>query len=255
MRMRAALIAAALFVAVPALAQTPAPSTQQKPPAPRPLSAPVAPAPPATRPPTQPGTKAPTPPPSAGDNKVDPAKEAAIRHLMDVTQTSKLGENISEYITNQVRSVMSRAIQPDNLAKFMDTFNQKLAASAPPTAVSDAAIPIYARAFSMEDIEGLTKFYESPLGQRVIKTLPQVSQDTQQTGVEIEQKAAMNVLQAMSTDYPELKQMLQQQTPSPAPSPGPTPAPQKAPAPSSAPATPATPAPAPVTKAPPAPQQ
>ncbi|HXQ25051.1 MAG TPA: DUF2059 domain-containing protein [Candidatus Acidoferrales bacterium] len=248
MKMRAALIAAALFVAIPALAQTPAPSTQQKPPAPHQPGVAAA---PAAKPTTEPGTKAPAPPPSADDAKIDPAKEAAIRHLMDVTQTSKLGENIGAYITNQVRSVMSRAIAPDSLAKFMDTFNQKLAVSSPPSKVTDAAVPIYARVFSMEDVQGLTQFYESPLGQKVIKTLPQVSQETQQAGVEIEQKAAMEVLQAMSNDYPELKQMLQAQ----APAPSSTPAPQKAPAPGAAPATPAAPTPAPVTKAPPAPQQ
>ncbi|MBZ5693898.1 MAG: DUF2059 domain-containing protein [Acidobacteriia bacterium] len=250
MKMRAALIAAALFAAIPALGQTPAQGTQQKPPAPRQPGVPATPAQPAAKPATQPGTKAPTPPPSADDNKIDPAKDAAIRRLMDVTQTSKLGENINAYIASQVRSVMSRAIQPDSLSKFMDSFNQKFAASAPSSAVTDAAVPIYARAFSMEDIQGLTHFYESPLGQKVIKTLPQVSQETQQVGVEIEQKAAMDVLQSMSSDYPELKKMLQPQ----AAAPPQTPAPQSAPAPSSAPAAPAAPAPAPVTKAPPAPQ-
>ena len=231
MKMRAALIAAALLAAIPVLAQTPAPSTPQKPAAP-----------PATKPAVQPGVKAPTPPPAADEGKLDPVKEAAIRHLLDVTQTSKLGENISAYIASQVRSVMSRTIQPEGLPKFMDTFNAKLAASAPPSAVTDAAVPIYGRAFSMEDIQGLTQFYESPLGQKVIKTLPQVSQETQQTGVEMEQKAAMNVLQAMSDDYPELKKILQP----PAPAPSPSPAPQAAPAPS--------PAPSPSTQAPPAPR-
>ena len=242
MKMRAALIAAALFAAIPVLAQTPAPSTHQKPPAPHQPGVAAAPAQAAPKPAAQRGVKAPTPPPAADDAKIDPAKEAAIRRLLDVTQTSKLGENISAYIENQVRSVMSRTIQPEGLPKFMDTFNSKLAASVPPSAVTDAAVPIYARAFSMEDIQGLTQFYESPLGQKVIKTLPQVSQDTQQTGVEMEQKAAMTVLQAMSDEYPELKKVLQP----PAPAPSPSPAPQAAPAPK--------PAPAPSTQAPPAPK-
>jgi hypothetical protein len=128
---------------------------------------------------------------------------------MEITQTSKLGDNISGAIAQQVRAVMSRTIQqPDQLQKFMAAFTQKFEAAAPASAVTDAEIPIYSHYFTMEDIQGLIKFYESPLGQRVVKSLPEVVQSTQQTGVQMDQRAALEVLRSMSTEYPELKQML-----------------------------------------------
>ncbi|HKV04667.1 MAG TPA: DUF2059 domain-containing protein [Candidatus Acidoferrales bacterium] len=239
MKLNAALMLAAFIAASPLLAQTTAPGAQSKPPVHQP-GTPAQPAQPASPPPSAVA-------PAQTDRKIEPApvdpeKEKAIRHLMDVTETSKLGENLNAYITSQVRSVMSRVIQADGLPRFMDAFNQKFAASAPASAVTDAAVPIYARAFSMEDIQGLTQFYESPLGQRVIKALPQVSQESQRAGVDIEQKAAMKVLQAMADDYPELKKLLQQgpgseaeptpeRAPAPAPTPQASPAPQAAPAP------------------------
>lgn len=199
MRFAIGILAATLLMAGTGLAQTPATGTQQK-----------------TAPQHQPGTPAPSakaPATSAAQpptlEKPDPAKEAAIRHLMEITQTSKLGDNISNAITQQVRAVMSRAIQqPDQLQKFMDSFSEKFLAAAPSSAVTEAEIPIYSHYFSMEDIEGLVKFYESPLGQRVVKNLPEVVQNTQQTGVQMDQKAALDVLHGMSTEYPELKQML-----------------------------------------------
>ena len=118
---------------------------------------------------------------------------------------------------------MSRTIQqPDQLQKFMDAFTQKFQAAAPTSAVTDAEIPIYSHYFTMEDIQGLIKFYESPLGQRVVKSLPEVVQNTQQTGVQMDQKAALDVLRTMSTEYPELKQMLP-------PEPGATPPPGSGP--------------------------
>ena len=141
--------------------------------------------------------------------KIDPAKEAAIRHLMDLTQTSKMGESLTSYVTNQVRQALSQAIPPDRLAKLMDGFSQKMVTAAPATGVTDAVIPIYARAFSMEDIQAITQFYESPLGQRVVNALPQVTRESEELGMQMQQKGAMNVLQEMSSDYPELKQMLQ----------------------------------------------
>jgi hypothetical protein len=182
-------------------AQTASPGAQQKAPSQRPATAT-----PAT-PPSAAQSTPPTPAPTL--EKPDPAKEAAIRHLMEITQTSKLGENISGAITQQVRAVMSRTMQqPDQLQKFMEAFTQKFQAAAPVSAVTDAEIPIYSHYFTMEDIQGLIKFYESPLGQRVVKSLPEVVQSTQQTGVQMDQKAALDVLRSMSAEYPELKQML-----------------------------------------------
>jgi hypothetical protein len=213
MKRSIAITATLCFVAGTAFAQAPASGTQQKPPAQ--------------------DSPAQAAPPSA--EKLDPAKEAAIRHLMNITQTAKLGDDISAYLTNQVRSIMSRSLPADRLPKFMDAFSQKFAAGSPSAAVTTATVAIYGRAFSMQDIQGLIQFYESPLGQRVVKQLPQVSQESQSTGVQIEQNAAMSTLESMQGDYPELKPMLQAQSPSPGatPAPGaaPAPAPQSSPTP------------------------
>ena len=224
MRFSLGILATTMLMAGSVLAQTPATGTQQKTPVQH-----------------QPGTTAPSAnPPAAGQvptlEKPDPVKEAAIRHLMEITQTSKLGDNISGAITQQVRAVMGRAVQPDQLQKFMDAFTQKFQAAAPSSAVVEAEIPIYSHYFSMEDIQGLVKFYESPLGQRVVKNLPEVVQNTQQTGVQMDQKAALDVLRSMSAEYPELKQMLP-------PEPGAGPAPGVGPGAGAPPQPPAPPSP------------
>jgi uncharacterized protein len=224
------IVATLCFVAGSAFAQAPASGTQQKPPAQHQPGATAQPA-------HQPAQAA---PPSG--EKLDPAKDAAIRHLMNITQTAKLGDDISAYLTNQVRGIMSRSLPADRLPKFMDAFSQKFAAGAPSAAVTTAAVTIYARAFSMEDIQGLIQFYESPLGQRVVKQLPQVSQESQSAGVQIEQNAAMVTLESMQDDYPELKPMLQAQSPSQGAVPAPGTAPAPAPAPQSSP-TPKPPSP------------
>jgi uncharacterized protein len=218
MRISNALILAAMLAASPLLAQTPSTSAPPKPPAHQPGV------------PAQPA-KTPAGGPAAAADKPDPAKEAAIRHLMSITETDKMGDNISLYVENQVRQILSQALPPDRLAKLMENFGQKLTAAAPASAITDAAVPIYAKSFSMEDIQGLIQFYESPLGQRVVKELPQVARESEELGVQMQQKAAMSVLQDMSTDYPELKQMLKPQGASSEGSPAPAPAPNKAPQP------------------------
>jgi hypothetical protein len=177
----------------------------------------------------QPGKEAPAP------EKSDPAKDAAIRHLMDITEVSRLGERVSNGITGQVRTVVGRTLAPDRLDKFMATFSQGFTSLSPSGNIVDAIVLIYSRHFSLEDIQGLTQFYESPLGQKVVKNLAVVVQESQSTGMQIGENDAMAVLHGMTGDYPELKQILppDETTPqaAPAPAPGSAPAPKPAPAP------------------------
>jgi len=141
--------------------------------------------------------------------KVDPAKAAAIRHLMDLTNTSKLGDKVVEYFTGRVKSIMGQNLGQDRLPAFMDTFTKEFSAKVSSDTINAAVVPIYAHYFTTDDIDGLIKFYESPLGQRVVKLMPQVDRDTQNVSLELGNKAALATLQSMTTDYPELKQMLQ----------------------------------------------
>jgi hypothetical protein len=224
MRLRNALIAAMLFTAGPAMAQTPPGSAQQKP-------APV-----------QPGQTA------AAAEKLDPAKEAAIRHLLEITGETKEGQNINAGMTDRVKEVMTRALPADQLPKFMDTFSQKFTAGAPPSAVTDAVVKVYAQHFSLEEIQGVTKFYESSVGQRMVKEMPDVARESQSVGMQMDQKVVIDVLRGMSDEYPQLKQMLPPDPDHPAPAPSaaaPTPAPGTSPAPGSTapPSSNATPAP------------
>jgi len=212
MKLLTAVIAGLLCAAGPALAQAPASSTPQ-------TSAPHA----------TPGQAAPVKPaaqtPPAPAEKIDPAKDAAIRHLMDITESSKMGENIANYITTQVHNGAGRAIPADQLPKFMDAFTQKFTAGVPPNAVNDAIVGIYAKHFSMDDIQTLTKFYESPVGQRIVKEMPDVDQQMRVAGQQIENTVAISVLRSMTDDYPQLKQMLPPDSSAPTPSSAPAPAP------------------------------
>lgn len=196
MNYRFTAIAAGLFLAASAIAQV-QPQT-------RPLHyQPGVPASSAA----QPASSAPAAP---AVQPVDPAKEKAIRHLMDITGSSKMGDNMTQVISTQVKSIMSRKLPADRLQKFMDDFNQKLSTRAPANRIEDAQVPIYAQHFSLQELQGMIQFYESPVGQQMVKNLPTVMQQSQEAGAEIERSAALDTLKDMSNDYPELKTMLPQ---------------------------------------------
>jgi uncharacterized protein len=235
MKLKTALIVAAFVAAGPALAQSSTPPATAAKPAQH-----------------QPGTAASSSqsqaaaPAAAPAEKLDPAKEAAIRHLLDLTEISKMGENINSGISREVQGAVGRGLQQDQVPKFMDTFNTRFAAAAPPSKVTDSIVPIYAKHFTLEEIQGLIKFYESPLGQKLVKEMPEVVQESQSAGVQMDQNAALAVLRSMQDDYPVLKQMLPPDPnapPAAAPAPaGPSDSGAPAPPPlKSQPGTPATP--------------
>jgi uncharacterized protein len=218
MRFRFALLFAAVLAAGSALAQTAA-----EPALPVQHQAGVA-APPSA----QPGQKPPAAPATSrgpAAQKVDPEKEKAIRHLMDLNGSSKLADNITQAVAFQVKTAMSRSLAGDRLQKFMDDFNQKLTARSPASEVADAEISTYAQHFSMEDLEGIIRFYESPVGQRMAKALPEVMQESQKSAADIERSAALSTLREMTDDYPELKSMLPSGEPKPSLGPGAQPQP------------------------------
>src|SRR5271168_2227112 len=97
MKVRNALMIALCFAAMPAMAQTTSTGTPSKP---------------ATKTPAPSQLESVTP---MLPEKADPAKDAAIRHLMDITHTSNLGDNMSGTLSMQVRNAMKQLLPDERL--------------------------------------------------------------------------------------------------------------------------------------------
>lgn len=234
MRLQTALVFLAFVTALPTSAQTQTGEAQQKSPA---QHQPGFAAKPADAP-AGAQTSAAAAPGTPDPEKVDPAKDAAIRHLMDVTGTSKMGETVSKGINSQVEATMKRAIVGPRLQKFMEDFSLRFNEAAPSTGFTDTTVAIYARHFTTEDIEGMTKFYESPVGQKVLKELPDAQQESFSSSQDVARQAAMKVLRSMADEYSELQRMLPPDPNKPEVKPA-------SPSPGATPGTPGTPAPGP----------
>ncbi len=63
-------------------------------------------------------------------------------------------------------------------------------------------LPIYDRYYTQEDLDGLTAFYESPLGRKVLATLPQVTQESMTVGEAWGRKKAQEVLRELDRRPP-----------------------------------------------------
>ena len=136
--------------------------------------------------------------------KVDPAKEADIRQLMDVTGTKDLGKQLMDAGIAQFRASVTES-QPDNprAKQFADAFAQRFEKHFDPHALTETVIPIYDKHLSSEDLRELLAYYQSPFGQRMLKVLPEVARESQAAGFKLGQKAAQDAMEELKPDYPD----------------------------------------------------
>jgi hypothetical protein len=141
---------------------------------------------------------------SDGSAKVDPAKEADIRQLMEVTGAKDLGQQLMEAGIAQFRASVTES-QPDNprAKQFADAFAQHFQKHFDPRALADTVIPIYDKHLSSEDLRELLAYYQSPFGQRMLKVLPEVARESQTAGFRLGQKAAEQAMEDLKPEYPE----------------------------------------------------
>ena len=146
--------------------------------------------------PAKSGTKAPT--------SIDPQKDARIRELMDVTGAKNLGQQLIEAGMEQFRSSVLDS-QPDNprAKQFVDAFVVGFQKHFDANSLNERVIPIYDKYLTTEDLQGLLDYYRSPLGQRMLKVLPEVTRESQAAGFALGQKAAQATMDELKTEFPE----------------------------------------------------
>lgn len=92
-----------------------------------------------------------------------------------------------EKIVNQMKSQLIAAFQkelPDVPQDYWDRFEKKLDMHE----LIEKIIPIYDKYYTLEDLKAVNAFYESPAGQKILSTLPQVMQEAMKIGQEWGQK-------------------------------------------------------------------
>ena len=129
--------------------------------------------------------------PAPAQQAINPEKEKAIRQLLDVTGTSKL-------MTQQMDQMLTsfHSIFPDVPPEAWTKLRARLRTDDLLTLL----IPVYDKYYTLDDLNGLLSFYQTPLGQKVIATLPQISRESMTIGQAWGQKQARAVLQELQRE-------------------------------------------------------
>ena len=135
---------------------------------------------------------------------LDPQKEARIRELMELTGAKDLGQQLIAAGMEQFRGSVLDS-QPNNprAKQFVDAFVARFQKHFDSDSLTEHVIPIYDKYLTADDLKGLLDYYHSPLGQRMLKALPEVTRESQAAGFALGQKAAQETMEELKTDFPE----------------------------------------------------
>jgi hypothetical protein len=116
-------------------------------------------------------------------------KSQLTQYFNGVAKQAKLGaeEVFKEKVPNAT---------PEQLAQ-VDTFSENLFKDMPVDEMLDAMIPIYQKHLTKEDLDGILAFYASPIGQKLQREQPAMTQESMQVGGEIGRRRIGAMMQQM----------------------------------------------------------
>lgn len=113
--------------------------------------------------------------PAEGPPSPTDVRLASARSLIEATGGNRMATQIMQTLLTSIKKT-----HPDVPAAFW----AQLEAEIKPDEFVELAIPIYAKHLTVEEMQQLQAFYESPLGQRLLQALPAIMQESMETGRE-----------------------------------------------------------------------
>lgn len=148
--------------------------------------------------------------PTPTQSKIDPAKEADIRRLIQISGAAKIGDQMMGQMMGPLRNVFSSIVKDDQRLEIMlQDMLRRFQKVMTGERLVEEIIPIYDRYLTHEDIQGLIAFYATSLGKKMLDMTPKIMADSMESGSKLGQKLMLQVIQDMSKDYPELKLALE----------------------------------------------
>lgn len=144
---------------------------------------------------------------AAQQHKIDPTKEADIRELLRVTGMSDIVEKQMGQMAEQVKPLIERSLPPGpRRHEIVETFSKRFLARASSEGLFEQVIPVYDKYLTDGDIKTVLRFYKSPVGQHLLKIMPEMMKEASAAGQQYGEQIAQGVLDEMAQEYPELRQ-------------------------------------------------
>ena len=104
---------------------------------------------------------------------IEPAFEADIRRLLEITGSAALGKQALDQMLVSLRPMAPQ---------LPESFWTELAAEIDANQLVELTVPIYAKHLTHDDVKGLIAFYESPVGQKMTAVQPAINAEAMAAG-------------------------------------------------------------------------
>lgn len=107
------------------------------------------------------------------------AKKADIRQLMDMTGGSTIPKQFADAITQNMAEAFKQA-RPEIPERFYATLHKDLLAffkekANTPGSIMEKTVSVYHKHFTHPEIKELLAFYQTPIGKKTIREMPQIA--------------------------------------------------------------------------------
>lgn len=128
---------------------------------------------------------------SVAHAEISQEKRNEIEKMLRLTGTEKLMNQMMAQMIMGMKSKMTGI--PDT---FWGKFQQKIDSHG----LMEQLIPVYDKYYTVEDLKAVNAFYESPAGQKVLSTLPQITRESMKIGQEWGEKIARQIAEEAQRD-------------------------------------------------------
>ena len=127
-------------------------------------------------------------------DELTPAKEADIKKLMELTGAINIGFQLGKMMSQQINQQI-RSLRPDIPTHALDIvdeeiFNLAKKSMAEEGGLIDILITIYSKYYTHQEIKGLTEFYQTDLGKKTIRIMPNLMSESMIAGQQWAQRLA-----------------------------------------------------------------
>lgn len=147
----------------------------------------------------------------ASQRAIEPAKEKDIRRLLDLVGTRALVEQSVAEMSKTSRPVLESSLPAGEYrSKLIDAFFAKFQSKFDVQQLLDMAVPIYDRYLSHEEIKGLIQFYQTPLGQKTVKALPQITAEVMNESRKMGEGLGRQSMMEVLAEHPEFEKAMEE---------------------------------------------
>jgi len=137
--------------------------------------------------------------------------------MFEVLGMTKMMQEVIAGMSSSMKPMLMSSLPPGEYReKLADLFFQKFQSKVRVEQLLDLAVPIYDKYFSKEEVEGLTRFYQTPLGKKALSVLPQSLIEMQTASMKLGEKLGADAMTEVLEEHPELKKALEEAAGAPA---------------------------------------